>query len=137
MICIYSHDMSMVSTRRCSRTFHTSSTPMVTSPFSRQITGRDSPVAWPDRFPDLTPLDFFPWGCMKNNVYETEIASREELVAKINTTAMEIHQRGLDNVQREIRRRAEACVRTRGGHFEHLLQSNFGPGRGVIRVMFA
>ena len=35
---------------------------------------------------------------MKENVYETEIASREELVSKINTTAMEIRQHGLGNV---------------------------------------
>ena len=83
--------------------------------------GRGSPVAWPARHPDLTPLDFFHWGCMKENVYETEIASREELVSKINTTVMEIRQRGLGNVQREMRRRDEACVRVRGGHFEDLL----------------
>ena len=31
-----------------------------------------------------------------------EIGSREELVAKINTTAMEIHQCRLGNVQQEI-----------------------------------
>ena len=53
-------------------------------------------------------------------MYETEIANREELVSKINTTVMEIRQHGLGNVQREKRRR-EACVRARGGHFEHLL----------------
>ena len=52
---------------------------------------------------------------MNENVYETEIASREELVAKINTTSMEIRQCGLGNVQREIRRCAEACVRGEGG----------------------
>ena len=39
---------------------------------------------------------------MKENVYETEIGNREELVVKINTTAMEIHQRRLGNVQQEI-----------------------------------
>ncbi|KAJ4428819.1 hypothetical protein ANN_25812 [Periplaneta americana] len=64
------------------------------------------------------------WVCMKEKVYQTETASREEreeLVAKINTAAMEVHQHGLDNVQRELRRHAEACVRARGGHFEHLL----------------
>ena len=58
---------------------------------------------------------------MKENVYETEIASREELVSKINKTAIDIGQRGLGNVQREMRRCAEACVHARGGHFEHLL----------------
>ena len=50
-----------------------------------------------------------------------EIASREELVSNINTTVMEIRQRGLGNVQQEMRRRDEASVHVRGGHFEHLL----------------
>ena len=83
--------------------------------------GRAGPVAWPARSSDLTPLHFFLWGCMKEKVYETEIASREELIAKINRTAMEIWQYVLGNVQQEIRRRAETLVHARGGHFEHLL----------------
>ena len=56
------------------------------------------PVAWPAKSPDLTPLDFFLWGCTKEKVYKTEIVSREVLVGKINTTAMEIRHRGLGNV---------------------------------------
>ena len=83
--------------------------------------GSGGPVAWPARSPDLTPLDFFLWGSMKEKVYQTEIASREELVAKINEAAMEIRQQDVDHVQRELRRRAAACVRAGGGHFEHLL----------------
>ncbi|KAJ4433001.1 hypothetical protein ANN_15258 [Periplaneta americana] len=79
------------------------------------------PIAWPAQFPDLTPLDFFLWGSMKEKMHQTKIASREELVAKINTTAMEIHQHGLDNVQRAVRRRAEVCIRAKRGNFEHLL----------------
>ena len=48
---------------------------------------------------------------MKENVYETEIGSREELVAKINTTAMEIHQCRLGNVQQEISEMKHVFVR--------------------------
>ena len=54
-------------------------------------------------------------------MYETEIASREELVAKINAAAMEIRQHGVNHVQREVRRRAAACVCAGVGHFKHLL----------------
>ncbi|KAJ4448365.1 hypothetical protein ANN_10381 [Periplaneta americana] len=74
----------------------------------------DTIVAWPAWSPDLTPLNFFLWDCKKEKVYQTEIASREELIAKINTAAMEIYQHGLDNAQREVRRRAETCVHARG-----------------------
>ena len=43
---------------------------------------------------------------MKENVYETEIGSRE-----INTTAMDIHQRRLGNVQQEISEMKHVFVR--------------------------
>ncbi|KAJ4432790.1 hypothetical protein ANN_21429 [Periplaneta americana] len=163
--------------------------------FSGHWIGRRGPVEWPARSPDLTPLDFFFWGYIKNLIYEDKIENMDRTfcsipevilaqasmirffkcstfsiflhptsslcnskrknqevsvprlntirflslvlheeesvpnadskqgraVAKINTAAMEIHQYGLDDVQREVRRRAEACVRATGGHFEHLL----------------
>ncbi|KAJ4449705.1 hypothetical protein ANN_01109 [Periplaneta americana] len=57
----------------------------------------DTIVIWSARSPDLTPLDFFLWGCMKEKVYQTETASREEVVTKINTAAIKL-QHGLDNV---------------------------------------
>ncbi|KAJ4450006.1 hypothetical protein ANN_01413 [Periplaneta americana] len=57
--------------------------------------------------PRPNTIDFFLWGYMKEKVYQMEIASREELVAKINTAAMDIHQHGLGHVQREDRRHAK------------------------------
>ncbi|CAH2092979.1 unnamed protein product [Euphydryas editha] len=48
--------------------------------FPQRWIGRLGHFLWPPRSPDLNPLDFFYWGCIK-----------------------------------------EACIRARGGHFEHLL----------------
>ncbi|EZA62612.1 hypothetical protein X777_10243, partial [Ooceraea biroi] len=31
--------------------------------------GRGGRISWPARSPDLTPLDFFLWGHLKNEVY--------------------------------------------------------------------
>ena len=31
--------------------------------------GRAAPIAWPPRSPDLTPLDFFLWGFVKDRVF--------------------------------------------------------------------
>ncbi|OXU32204.1 hypothetical protein TSAR_007998 [Trichomalopsis sarcophagae] len=31
--------------------------------------GRGGPIAWPPRLPDLTPLDFYLWGYLKDTVY--------------------------------------------------------------------
>lgn len=47
-------------------------------------------VAWPPRSPDLTPLDYFLWGHMKQKVYATVPNTREELVVKIMSVAEEI-----------------------------------------------
>lgn len=35
--------------------------------------GRLGPILWPPRSPDLNPLDFFYWGCLKEKVYKVEI----------------------------------------------------------------
>src|SRR5258705_1336501 len=50
------------------------------------------PVAWPPRSPDLTSLDLFFWGHMKNVVYETPINTEEELVARIVVAAESIRE---------------------------------------------
>ena len=38
--------------------------------------GRGGPTSWPPRSPDLTPLDFYAWGYMKNYVYEEQKKQR-------------------------------------------------------------
>lgn len=83
--------------------------------------GRDGPIYWPARSPDLTPLDFFVWGRAKNLVYTNEeINSKEELITRINS-AFEIMKEEikLKTTTTEVRRRARACIRNRGSYFEH------------------
>jgi hypothetical protein len=45
--------------------------------------GRGEPIAWPPRSSDLTPLDFFLWGCLKNIVYQVKINDLQHLKARI------------------------------------------------------
>jgi hypothetical protein len=47
--------------------------------------GRDGPIPWPPRSPDITPLDFFLWGYVKDIVYKTPVTSLDEL--KLRTVA--------------------------------------------------
>ena len=54
--------------------------------------GRGGPVQWPQRSPDLTPMDFSIWGEMKCFVYETPIDTPEELVARVAEAAAIIHK---------------------------------------------
>lgn len=37
--------------------------------FPGQWIGRGGPILWPPRSPDLSPLDFFLWGYVKDTVY--------------------------------------------------------------------
>jgi hypothetical protein len=37
--------------------------------------GRDGPIPWSPRSPDIKPLDFFLWGYVKDIVYMTPVTS--------------------------------------------------------------
>ena len=84
--------------------------------------GRGGPVAWPQRSPDLTPLDYYLWGHMKTLVYETMVDSRAALRHRIFAVAERIHNHP-DNTASatlSLLMQAENCIAT-GGHFEQLL----------------
>ncbi|KAG8260294.1 hypothetical protein J6590_100220, partial [Homalodisca vitripennis] len=45
--------------------------------------GGGGPVSWPPWLPDLTPIDFYLWGHMKQLVYTTPIQNEMDLVARV------------------------------------------------------
>jgi hypothetical protein len=49
--------------------------------------GRNGPVLWPARSPELNPCDFFLWGHLKQIVYETPVNTVEELTVRVNNAA--------------------------------------------------
>jgi hypothetical protein len=51
--------------------------------FPNRLLGRDGPLAWPPRFPDITPIDFFLWGYVKDKVYATMVTGVEDLKTRI------------------------------------------------------
>ena len=72
------------------------------------------------RSPDLTPLDFFLWGTLKNEVYNTPSATRAELEGKVRATINSITPRQLREVVRATVEKVQLCRQQDGGHFEHL-----------------
>lgn len=76
---------------------------------------------WPANSPDLTPLDFFLFGYLKNKVYSNRLHNLDELQAAITNEVQNITEEMLQNVFRNMRRRINLCVQENGGHFEHLL----------------
>lgn len=88
--------------------------------FPRRWIGRNSPlINCPPRSPDLTPLDYFLWGFLKNEVYKTQPRNSLELKNQIRQACAEITPATLRKVMANNRKRIEACIRADGGLIEH------------------
>lgn len=88
--------------------------------FDNRWIGRRGPIEWPARSPDLSPLDFFLWGYVKNEVYKTKPRNIEELKQRI-VTSCRIPPQMLQNVRKAFQQRLYYCQETMGAQFEHLL----------------
>jgi hypothetical protein len=71
----------------------------------RQI-GRSGSIAWPPRLPDLTPLDFFLWGYVKNLVYQVKINDLQHLKAHIRYAVATVTPNMLQAMWNEVTNRA-------------------------------
>lgn len=83
--------------------------------------GRNGPVSWPPRSPDLTPLDFFLWSHVKALVYQTPVHNEEELILRIRNALTTVTPEMLTQVQVSTRRRLELCLENQGHQFEQFL----------------
>lgn len=85
--------------------------------------GRGGPIAWPARSPDLTPLDYYLWGHMKQLVYTNTPSTLEELRNKVMAAADQIRENRtcLQKTTRSISYRATVCLSEAGSHFEQLI----------------
>lgn len=73
------------------------------------------------RSPDLTPLDFFLWGFIKDKVYEVEVENEQDLIARLHAAVAEITPQMLQRVRENVLVRVRACLEVGGGHFEQIL----------------
>lgn len=74
----------------------------------------------PPRSADLTPLDFFIWGHLKEIVYKTPLQNREDLEMRVRLAINEITELQLENVLRGTVTRIRLCRENNGQHFENL-----------------
>lgn len=105
----------------CPAHFHLNVRNWLNNNFPNRWIGRGGPVAWPPRSPDITPLDFFVWGFLKEQVYATPVETREQLIDRIRNACDELRNGNLIDAVQSVRRRSELCVQQNGSHFEHLL----------------
>lgn len=88
--------------------------------FPNKWIGRRGTIEWPARSPDLTPLDFYLWGYLKNKVYATQPTSIVDLKDRMTTEIRNISPQTLNKVKEEFYRRLCYCQQLGGEHFEHL-----------------
>ena len=80
--------------------------------------GRDGPIPWPPRSPDLSPLDFCLWGYFKNIVYAEKIRNIQHLQDRI-TSAIETVTRDItQKTWQEIEFRLDVSRATNDAHIE-------------------
>jgi len=78
---------------------------------------------WPARSADLSLLDYFVWGWVKELVYNVKVATRDALLGRILDAADHIrnNQLKLLRATRAVHNRAAACVAVGGCIFENQL----------------
>ena len=82
--------------------------------------GRRGSIEWPARSPDLSPLDFFFCGVMKDRVYTEKFKTLEDLKKIIKREALIIanDKELLKKVCSSVSVRVAECIDANGGPFE-------------------
>jgi hypothetical protein len=78
--------------------------------------GPGGAIEYPPRSPDLTPLDFYLWRTLKDEVYRQNPTTREIIQASCAAITPDT----LTAVVRSAVRRHRRCLAADGGHFEHI-----------------
>ena len=60
--------------------------------FPNRWIGRDGPIPWPPRSPNITSLDFFLWGYVNDIVYKTKVRDMDELKQRISNAMTTIDE---------------------------------------------
>ncbi|GBO11045.1 hypothetical protein AVEN_10652-1 [Araneus ventricosus] len=84
--------------------------------FPLRWTGRDAVMAWPPPSPDITPLDFYLWGYVKQHVYSELINDINHLKHRITDVIHSVTPDVLTRVWEELDYRLDVCRVTNGAH---------------------
>lgn len=99
------------------RTIHTK----LMSLFDDRWWGNKGPFLWPARSPDLTPLDFYVWGRIKNLVYSSPLRNKDDLRDRIIEAFNSLDPNEIRRATQSVENRIIECLNQNGHHIEHLL----------------
>lgn len=86
--------------------------------------GRSGTLRWPANSPDLSPLDIFLWGFLKNRVYYERPQNIQVLTERIQNEIFLLNRDHPDFISRSInsklRRNIFNCINNQGGYIENM-----------------
>ena len=82
--------------------------------------GRRGAIEYPARSPNLTPMDFFLWGYLKDKVYRTKPRTIDALKMEIERQCRDIPNDLFRDVCESLGVRYQRCPDNDGRQFEHL-----------------
>jgi hypothetical protein len=86
--------------------------------FPGRLISHRSVFQWPPRSPDLSPLDFYLWGFVKERVFHSRPANIRELKCVVTDVIRSIDVNTLRRVVANFQQRIDKCIVANGGHFE-------------------
>ena len=89
------------------------------SKVSESIDGREGPILWPARSPDLTPCRYFLWRYNKDIVYHQRPETISEFKIKIRLAVQSINGNILRKVYKNMETRLNFVIREQRGCLEH------------------
>jgi hypothetical protein len=85
-----------------------------------RVIGRGSLFPWPARSPDLTCLDFYLWGRLKDLVFQEKPTTRENMKERIRNAIRSLSRAEIEAAVFSTTRRSNKCIENDGRHFEQL-----------------
>ncbi|GBN37985.1 hypothetical protein AVEN_157942-1 [Araneus ventricosus] len=86
--------------------------------FSQRWIDRGAIMAWPPLSTDITPLDFYLWGYVKQHAYNELINDINHLKQRITDVIHSVTPDFLTRVWEELNYRLGGCRATNGAHIE-------------------
>ena len=89
--------------------------------FRGRVISRRRKNSWPAHSPDLNPLHFNFWTAAQIRVYMEKPDSIDSLIQCVQTFAEGYNQETIENVCKNVLKRASLCLKFGRGHFQQLL----------------
>ena len=104
--------------------------------FEDRIISRRGEVVWPPRSCDLTPLDYYLWGAVKDKCYADNSGTIDALKDNIREDIGEIQLHTIDNVLKNCNDRVGYCMASRGIHLNEIILQYYPKGLRKYTVVF-